>query len=268
MTSKEACKLLESTTYFVNIYLEEGEAQPELISKGSAVAINSTGDLLTAAHVVTTRLPIREEDVRDPNAVILAMRKGGRLARYHPLLCGLTVRVGDYLTTPITIDLAVLRPFEPQRGTPFLPLSIEAPQLGDFVLMAGYPEDVHLPFSFDRILNPANPQIEAQRFYLDIARRLLMVRSGMIGNRSGVVINEEYSGHIFYIDNALHSGASGGPVMNYDGKIVGILTERAITTVPYEDTPNLRVPSGAAVALTPRIIIHQLSGMGVVSLAT
>jgi CBS domain-containing protein len=134
--------------------------------------------------------------------------------------------------------------------------------------MAGYPEDVHLPFSFDRILNPVNPQIEAQRFNLDFARRLLMVRSGMIGNISGVDINEEYSGHIFYIDNALHPGASGGPVMNYDGKMVGIITERAITSVPYEDTPNLRVPSGAAVALTPRIIIHQLSGMGVVSLAT
>jgi len=268
MTSKEACKLLKSTTYFVNIYLKVGEEQPELISEGSAVAINSTGDLLTAAHVVTTRLPIREEDVRDPNAVILAMRKGGRLARYHPLLCGLTVRVGDYLTTPITIDLAVLRPFEPQRGTPFLPLSIEAPQLGDFVLMAGYSEDVKLPFSFDRILNPANLQIEAQRFNLDIARRLLMVRSGMIGNISSVIINEEHSGHIFYIDNALHPGASGGPVVNYDGEIVGILTERAITAVPYEDTPSLLVPSGAAVAMTPRIILHQLRTMGVFNLTT
>lgn len=268
MTTQEVCERLENATYFVNIYLTDGNAQTELISQGSAVAINSGGDLLTAAHVVTGRLPVREEDVRDPNTIILAMRKGGRLARYQPLLCGLTVQVGEYLTSPITIDLAVLRPIKPQVSVSFLPLSLESPGLGAQVLMAGYPDDIELPFSFDRILNPNNPQVDAQRFSLDIARRLLMIRSGMVGHKSGVVINEEHCGHIFYVDNVLHPGASGGPVVNYEGEVIGILTERAITAVLYEDTSNLRVPSGAAVALTPRIMLQYLRQAGVISLAT
>jgi hypothetical protein len=263
MTTQETCRLIEEATYFVNVYLSEGELQPELISEGSAVAFNSVGDLLTAAHVVTTRLPLREEDVRDPNAVIVAMRRGGQLKRYQPLLCGLIINLVDCLTTPITIDLAILRPSDPEPHLPFLPLSNESPQLGDRILMAGYPDDVKLPFSFDRILNRANPQVNAQRLNLDIARRLLMVRSGMVGHRSGVTINEDHSGHIFYVDNALHPGASGGPVVDQEGRIVGILTERAITAVPYENTPNLRVPSGAGVALTPRIILPELRALGI-----
>jgi S1-C subfamily serine protease len=90
----------------------------------------------------------------------------------------------------------------------------------------------------------------------------------MVGNRSGVVINDEYSGDIFYIDNVLHSGASGGPVVDYKGELIGILTERAITTVPYENTPKLRVPSGAAVALTPRIMFQQLKAKDVIFTTT
>jgi hypothetical protein len=124
----------------------------------------------------------------------LAMQKHGRLARYQPLLCGLTIQVGKYLTSPITIDLAVLRPIQPQVSVPFLPLSLESPGLGTQVLMAGYPDDIKLPFSFDRMLNPTNPQLDAQRFNLDIARRLLMIRSGMVGHKSGVVINNRAAG--------------------------------------------------------------------------
>ena len=76
------CQLLQETTYLVFVLLDSNVGQPELISSGTAVAVNSRGDLLTAAHVVTTRLPVRAEDVHDPNLVILAKRKSGTFSRY------------------------------------------------------------------------------------------------------------------------------------------------------------------------------------------
>lgn len=264
MKPPELCQCLEDTTYFINVYFQEGQEEPELISAGSGVAVNSRADLLTAAHVVTSRLPVRQEDVKDPNSVILAMSKGGPLQRYEPIFCSLRVTLDGYLTAPLTVDLALLRPISSQSSVPFLPISTESPVLGTQVLMAGYPDDMELPFAFDRLLNQAHWQVQAQRFNVDIARRLLMIRSGIVGHRSGVVINEQYAGHIFYIDNVLHSGASGGPVINYDGEIVGVLTERAITAVPYEESPKLRVPSGAAVAVTPCLILEKLRQVGII----
>lgn len=62
----------------------------------------------------------------------------------------------------------------------------------------------------------------------------------------------------------MHSGASGGPVINEKGKAIGVITKRAVTSVSYPDLDNPKkdVPSGSALAITPSTIIdfvnHQL----------
>ena len=259
------CELLKETTYLVFLLLANRAAQPELIGSGTAVAVNARGDLLTAAHVVTTRLPIRAEDVADPNLIILAKRKSGTFSRYSSPLCGLSVDLGELLTGPLTVDLAVLRPVEAQSNVEFLPISRRAPTVGESVLMAGYPDDIELPFSFGQMLPASSIQVQTQRVNLEISKRLMMIRSGMVGHSAGVRINEEYEGNFFHVDNVLHSGASGGPVLDSRGEILGILTKRAITRVPYEETPRLRVPSGAAVAISPRILLPKLHELGVLS---
>jgi S1-C subfamily serine protease len=63
----EISSALEEATYLVNSFTGQEPLNPETsIGIGSGVAINAKGDLLTAAHVVTGRLPIRQEDVNDP----------------------------------------------------------------------------------------------------------------------------------------------------------------------------------------------------------
>jgi hypothetical protein len=257
------CELLQETTYLVFVLLAGRDGQPELIGSGTAVAVNARGDLLTAAHVVTTRFPIRAEEVEDPNVVILAKRKSSAFSRYASPLCGLTVDLGELLTGPLTVDLAVLRPVDPQTDVEFLPISLRAPIVGETVLMAGYPDDIELPFSFDQMLPASSIQVRKQQVNLEISKRLMMIRSGMVGHSAGVRINEEYEGDFFHIDNVLHSGASGGPVLDATGQVLGILMKRAITRVPYEETPRLRVPSGAAVAITPRILLPKLHELDV-----
>jgi len=257
------CHLLQETTYLVFVLLDSRGGPAELIGSGTAVAVNSRGDLLTAAHVVTTRLPVRPDDVQDPNLVILAKRKSGAFSRYSSPLCGLSVDLGELLTGPLTVDLAVLRPVEVQRDVAFLPMSTRSPTVGESVLMAGYPDDIELPFSFDQMLPASFVQVQEQRVNLEVSKRLMMIRSGMVGHSAGVKINEDYEGDFFHVDNVLHSGASGGPVVTETGELLGILTKRAITRVAYEETPRLRVPSGAAVAITPRILLPKLKELDV-----
>jgi S1-C subfamily serine protease len=89
-----------------------------------------------------------------------------------------------------------------------------------------------------------------------------MIKSGMVGYQAGFTLESpalKLSGDVVYVDNALHSGASGGPVVDEKAEIVGILTERAITSVAFRETPDLRVPSGSNVAITPRVIKHLIS---------
>ena len=84
-----------------------------------------------------------------------------------------------------------------------------------------------------------------------------MIKSGMLGYRAGVVLSDgnlTLEGDVFYVDNQLHRGASGGPVVNRDGELVGIITQRAITSVAFRETPDLKVPSGSTVAVSPRTI--------------
>lgn len=258
MNTIELCSKLEEATYFVNAFTGGEVLDPETsIGIGSAVAISQRGDLLTAAHVVTGRLPVREEDVTDQSVKIVAMRKGGNLIPYRPgIICGPSI-VNKYFKEPLVIDLALLHPIFPQSNIPHLAICKDPLQLGTQVLMAGFPDDMELPFSADVKFDLNNPELKAQRANLRVAKQLLMIKSGMIGHRNGINYSDsQYTlkGEIMYIDNELHTGASGGPVVDMDGMIVGIMTERAITSVPFEETPNLRVPSGSTVALSPRLI--------------
>lgn len=133
----ELCSLLRESTYLVFVFLADEHEGSELIGTGTAVAVNGGGDLLTAAHVVTTRFPIRSEDIEDPRLVLLAKNKSGTFSRYASPLCGLSVDLGDLLTRPLTVDLAILRPAQPQKDVTFLPICHRAPVVGESVLMAG-----------------------------------------------------------------------------------------------------------------------------------
>jgi len=248
------CELLRETTYLVFVLLAGEDGQPELIGSGTAVAVNARGDLLTAAHVVTTRFPIRAEDVRDPRIVILAKRKSGVFSRYASPLCGLTVDLGELLTGPLTVDLAVLRPVETQTDVTFLPICLRAPVVGEAVLMAGYPDDIELPFSFDQMLPASSIQVREQQVNLEISKRLMMIRSGMVGHSAGVKINEDYEGDFFHIDNVLHSGASGGPVLDAAGEREDTTLARAFrcsgshnTSHPSSEAEGARRPHRASV---------------------
>lgn len=158
----------------------------------------------------------------------------------------------------------MLIPKQRLTGVPHFQIRESELVVGEKVLMAGYPDEMELPFSFDRHLDYQHEEVRQQRVNLEISQRILMIKSGMIGQKHGFdwknpTNNIHISGEVMYIDNVMHSGASGGPVVSAGGELVGIITQRAITQVPYEETPGLRVPSGSGLAVTPRAFLPLLA---------
>jgi len=257
MNTIELSNELERATHSVEVFCGQ-----ERICSGSAVAFNNRGFLLTAAHVVV-RLDYIQEDFEDPDTVVLVKSKFTAFQEYKIALCAPRVSLDTYIQKPLVIDLAVLIPVKQSTDIPYLEIRDNDLSIGEEVLMAGYPDEMELPFSFDRHLNYRNIEIKQQGISIEIARRLLMVKRGMIGHRSAFNFSDSnsetnISGEIIYIDNVMHSGASGGPVVTEDGKLSGIISQRAITDISYEDSPNLSVPSASCVAITPRAIISLL----------
>lgn len=261
---KEICEHIRKSVYSINVFLEE-----EKISSGTGFAISSKGELLTAGHVVTGRLPIKNEDVRDHKVKVFAKCPGYPAREYTPILCGITIVCDNFFTVPMQIDIALLTPkTNSDIEVPFLDAKIKSPRLGEKVLIAGFSDEVELPFCFDRHLKKDIRGIEQFLQAMDIGFQAdmnnLMIKEGMVGNHRGIIFESSSSqvkveGDFFYIDNGMHSGASGGPVVNFAGEAVGIITQRAITKVPYEDTPRLKVPSGATlgISLKPLLVINQ-----------
>jgi len=264
MNKIDLSKKLVETTYLVHVIMLHKDNEPELISSGSAFCINDAGYLMTAAHVVTGRVPIRKEDIEDPNIEIGAKTTKGKFERYIPFLTGFELNLPGYLKEPVTIDIAILKPMNSINNKEYLKIADSIPKVGTDILMAGYPDDMELPLSFDRFLNTNHEEVRQQKHNIDIAKHLLMIRSGIVGYCAGLnLIEQKINAWSLYIDNVLHSGGSGGPIINEKGEVIGVITKRAVTSVSNEDVPGLKIPSGSTSAISPNLGTGLLKWKGI-----
>ena len=145
----------------------------------------------------------------------------------------------------------VLFPFEPFTiGVP--------PRLGEEIFFAGYSDELESPFRVERLLKP---ETSGAREFLEAMQRGYradmtgpLVKRGVIGNArkictSEAATNMEIECEVFYADNSMHSGASGGPFVNRRGQAVGVIVQRATTSAAQSSDPSLLVPSGSTVGL-------------------
>lgn len=229
----------------------------ELISEGTGFAISKDGGVFTAAHVVTGRMPIRESDYRDPTLKVFAKFPGIPVIEYRIAICGILIEVPSF-TSNVQIDQSLLLPAT-QVTFPFEPFTIGAPpRLGEEVFFAGYSDELELPFRLERLLDP---ETSGAREFLDAMQRGYradmtgpLIKRGVVGNArrvctSEAATNTEIECEVFYADNSMHSGASGGPFVNRQGQAVGVIVQRATTSAAQSSDPSLLVPSGAAVGL-------------------
>lgn len=277
MNKKDICKNLEQNTYRIKSYDED-----ELINEGTGFCFNNRGCLITAAHVIDNGKPLTDDEVKNNKILVKASRKNDKYNRYNINLCGIRI---DWPNGPfredIIIDLAVLNPADPIMNAPHLKIADKTPKVGADVIMAGFPDELEFPLLINKKIDrkhlnkvQSKKQVDKNLDYLQ--GMLIMQKSGMIGFSEDLVIDPQKGDGfklnigINYIDNAMHSGASGGPVVNNECKVVGVITKRAVTGISYPDldNPNQEIPSGSTLSITPKTVIdytkYQISQGGFV----
>ncbi|MEI9429204.1 S1 family peptidase [Mesorhizobium sp. Cs1299R1N3] len=217
--------------------LFQGQKDGSLEGLGTAFGISGTGMLLTADHVIAElrgRSRVLDRDGLNPkfeypeNEPLIAFLSPGVVfgtvgirtehlpvivAAHTPIKPGddpLRELRGELHFSPA--DIAVLRtqPLSAELHTLPLELSPDDPKIGDHVVAIGY------------------PQIDTVKEHLP--RIVTRVEEGMFACY-GKVIAVHPNGRdrangtpVFEVDAHWPSGMSGGPVLNADGKVVGIVS--------------------------------------------
>lgn len=238
---------------YVTVFLGD-----EKISEGTGFAFSEKGDVITAAHVVTGRWPIKIDEYRTPGLRIFCKFPGIPLVEYAVVFCAITLQVSTF-SAPIQLDLAALvAKTTPSKAVPFLRTLVHPPKLGQRVFMAGYSDDLELPFNLEKLLQP---EVHGVSVFLDAMQKGFMadmtgplIKQGHVGNLRRIMAEntieaERIECDVMYIDNSMHSGASGGPIVNENGDVVAVITKRSITSASQSRYPGLDVPSGCTVGL-------------------
>ncbi|MBU2504038.1 MAG: serine protease [Nanoarchaeota archaeon] len=266
MDKIEICKKLKESTQ--KILLFDGDKFAGF--SGSGIVIKSDGMLLTANHVVAPCAKLI-------NPRIFAHSAGGishKKTEYRLRLFDVSFDIGmPNFAKPLLIDLAVLMPKEKINDRPYIETENELCVEGQDMFMAGFPDEISPPLNFNRMLNFENSELAKSKEQIEIFFSsfmcLIMIKSGMIGGIQKVNISGKSqikgfekdikaNGAVYWIDNGSNHGASGGPVVDVNGKLVGIICEKGLTTQLITENSGIKVPSGATMALSHHLITWAL----------
>jgi hypothetical protein len=265
MKNTELSKKILESTYSIFCY-DHGE----LYSMGTAVAIHDDGTLLTAGHVITNGKELSEEEILKGDIVIFGRDSSGSIMLYRPILYNLSFILPGYFKEKIDLDIAVIKPIVQQNNTKCLAICKRKIDVGEDIIIGGYPDDVVFP---EKILENLIPEkingftdIESLKKQVEVFNRFVIVKKcivskifpfSMNGEFHGKKLNFEYD--YFYFDSVLHQGASGGPVINENGELIGIVIERAIIKQYVDDyKEKIEIPSGMGIAISANLVLEFL----------
>lgn len=224
-----------------------------LESCGTGTIINNRGTVLTAGHVVGLVKDFSKEEISKTQ--ILVSGEGIPQSFYRPLLNSPILTIEEP-AAEIVLDVALLVPLQPV--SPDVPerLKIESfnVKVGQEVIMAGYSEETPFPFDFDRAIRNIVPS-ESKKAYDAFLGTIKPAtwKSGMVAHTAILDLGGILTGQIIHVDNGMHRGASGGPIIDASGNVVALITDRAMVSAKVlveEKLHEFYVPSGNTFGLS------------------
>lgn len=267
LSNAQVCDKIGSATWRVVIL--NAEPPYQLVSFGTAFAVSPTGLLLTARHVISDG----KRHYSDP--IVCLKNQTQELRLFRPITApDLSIDTGAKETRPFTVDLASLTPLEPlNEPCPYLPLRREMLEIGDDVIVAGYAKDITYPFLLDEHINTEtfegmDMKAKLRRSY---GLRQLFFKKTMIGARWTMKLNGYprpgtmtlAAQYIYGTD--LIEGGSGGPVVDFEGRIAAVVARRGVTKLEsYEisttDGRSLAtLPAGSGTAFSHNLVTSMFS---------
>src|SRR5574340_122632 len=239
------------------IIIDDGE---KVISAGTGIVINEKGYILTAKHVVASGGKFY------PGQLIVTLSDSKKECEYEyftdPKLA-IDIKHPDLLK-PVEIDLAILKPKQHVQ-TNFLELFDGKAPVGTDVILAGFPDDVDVPLNYVESFNLMNFDMIDVKENMDKRFNYLMrsplFKKGMIGSMTPISIkdsgkNIEISGASYTIDTDLTYGGSGGPIVDMNGKLLGVIIRKGFTSAKKLEIQHStngiveKLPSGTGFGLS------------------
>ncbi|MBA7556060.1 hypothetical protein ES705_48757 [subsurface metagenome] len=235
-----------------------------VLSQGSGVVVNDIGFVLTAYHVVSS-LANNNSDI-----IMATPYTGGKSLFYSLIYGGISFEIrGQDQISSMLIDLAILVPLQP-TNIPHISLMDVIPKEGTDIIMAGFPVDLKTPHDIsEKFKKESVGGLNSINKIKEFAHSIIpwiMVKHGIIGcvfhivtpNMKTELLGESVSFSLraaeYWVDNTYAKGASGGPIVDMEGNLLGIITETGIIYESYlTNIITFPIPSG-----TIRVLSHKL----------
>lgn len=259
MTKIEVCKKIKKVIR--HIVIDNGA---KVLSAGTGVVVKEDGTLITAKHVIES-----EDGIYHGNILVNGIDI--KQKEYQPAIYGLNFDFNQpEFIKPISIDLTILKPVQRLFGVEYINLFDGLAEVGTDVIMAGFPDDIKLPLNFIEKLKTENSEMAVVKKAIDLKFRYyfsqLMFKGGIIGHCQMIHLNNcdvknlkisglekiDVTGATYWMDNHLTYGGSGGPIINLDGQLLGLICEKAFTASKMQSIPKL--PSGTGMGLSHQLI--------------
>jgi hypothetical protein len=172
----------------------------------------------------------------------------------------------------IPVDVFMYEPFEiPDLINP-LPLASDFVEVGTECIIAGYTDEIDKPLQFDKYFETRNPDMtkvkEEFQDGLQNYFRPCMYKKCMIGSIQPINLNDPINkisieGREYWTDKHLTYGGSGGPVVNLEGELLGIISRKGLTSASKLGIRSIdqsgvksveKLPSGTGLALSHELI--------------